>query len=373
MTIYRIRRGEVVSEVEGFSALVKMAQEGLLAPDDAVFVPASNRWHFARSIRQLREHFPPESVVEEPPPPAGRVRDLPRTPPAEPPPPLPSFEGFGAQTAPGDGESAGADIVPLRRGRWSPDGKIEVPVFNYDVDLEPPAVLKPLRFIAAIVAGLMIGGAVWLYRASQAQSLAQAIEAEGGDGRGVDMPILERPQPRPIHTVRPRATATPTAVAATATARPGVKPAAATPTPLPEFGAADARTKVLSARVTKVARPDALAAALRADLIRLSVPVRVVKVQAAAKARKGPAPFEVFVEYSHGGLSASARARHYWMLAAMIGRRANELKLNLGTVRVRTVRDGKKLSEVALPPALVRGVASGSTTPAALLEPFPEF
>lgn len=364
MTVYKVRRGETITDVEGFAALVQMAQEGALGPDDAVFVPASNRWHYARSIRQLREHFP---AVEDPPPPAGKVREMPRDAP-QPPQQDDSTEATHVQ----DGN--GADVVPLRRGRWTPDGKgVEVSVFNYEVDLEPPKAAKPLRLIAIVLGSLTIGGAYYLYNTSYA-----AYQAK--EGERIFAASLKGRAPVPGQSAKPVARTPVNAATPVVTATPVTTPpvtlvvAAPTPVPLPVFDVDGSLAKVRNATVTKVARPDQLAVAIRADLIKLAVPVRaVVLVPGKAGNTKGPVPFDLVVDYSLGDDTTTAtHAKHYWMIAGMIGRRANELGLNLRQVSVRSFQGNKVSSTAVLPAALVKGVAGGSTGSDALLREFPD-
>jgi len=133
VSVYRVRLGDEVVEVDGVAGLVDLVKQNRLGPEDPVFVPASGKWHYARSIRQLRDLFPQQAAK---PVPAPR-----------------------AQPAAEPEEPAGAQVLNLRRGRWTPDGKgVEVPVFAYDIDADPPA---PLRLGLIVVAGLLVvAGAV---------------------------------------------------------------------------------------------------------------------------------------------------------------------------------------------------------------------
>lgn len=363
MTIYKVRRGEAVTEVEGFAALVQMAQAGELGPDDAVFVPASNRWHYARSIRQLREHFP---QVEDPPPPAGKIREMPREKPRDEP-----VQDDGTE-ATHVAEGNGGDLVPMRRGRWSPEGKgVEVSVFNYEMDLEPPKAAKPLRLILVTAFALAVGGTFYLYVTTK--SAFQLAVADG-----VERGPVSAPTPVPRASARPgtRVPETPLSMATAPPPPPAteVAVAVATPEPLPEFDSGAALEKVRSAGLTSVQRPDQLAAAIKGDLIKLAVPVRRVElVPGKAGKTKGPVPFDLVVDYSLGDETTRAtHARHYWMIAAMVGRRATELKLNLRAVSVRSFSGNKTASKAELPAELVKGVANGSIGSDALLGKFPD-
>lgn len=368
-TVYKVRQGEQIRDVEGFAALVQMAQEGRLAPDDAVFVPASNRWHYARSIRQLREFFP---AVEDPPPPPGKVREMPReqTNPQHDP---------SERTVAEDGSGNGGDVVPLRRGRWTPDGKgVEVPVFNYEMDLDPPPAVKPLRFLVLVGFALAIGGSVYLYHTSYAEYVerqAALLEAKMGASSG---PVTDLPPP--TETRPPQVEETPDRAAApTAVGFATLLPAPATPMPtpapagLPAFDSGTASSRVMSAKLTPVARVDQLGNAIRSDLVKLAVPVRSVQVLAGKSKTKGPVPFEMVVEYSLSDEgNASLYARHYWMILAMTGRRANETRLNLRSVTVKSMRGTKVSSSAQVTADVVKGVAAGSQSPDAVLVNFSE-
>lgn len=372
MTIYKVRRGEEVTDVEGFAALVQMAKEGALQPDDAVFVPASNRWHYARSIRQLREHF---AQVEDPPPPPGKVREMTRemresTPPAPDP--------TAATHVNEDGErSGGADVVRMRRGRWTPEGKgVQVPVFNYEVDLEPPPAAKPLRMIAVIVFALLLGGGIYVYAQGYTEYLAEQAELVETGSRPAP-PRAPVPAPTPSRALSqqdgPRDEPTPAPAATRAAIAGTPAPAPPTPVPLPSFDADGARRRVMSATVTPVTRTDQFAKAVRTDLIKLAVPVRNVKLVAGKGKTKGPVPFDLVFEYSLGDDNSRAtHAKHYWMMVAMAGRRTVELRLNLRAVTVKSFRGNKLASSAVLPAELVKGVSNGSKGTDEVLARFPD-
>lgn len=371
MTIYKIRRGETITDVEGFTALVQMAQDGQLLPDDAVFVPASNRWHYARSIRQLREHF---AQVEDPPPPEGKVREMTRE--------MRESTNLGADPTEATNvqegnEGNGGDVVPMRRGRWTPEGKgVQVPVFNYEVDLEPPPAAKPLRMIALIAFGLFVGGGIYVYTIAHAQYLAKEADKLGAS-RTVPVRTPEQATPPATNWPVVDGAETPapasTLVVAKATPTPTPPP---TPVPLPSFDSSTARNKVMSASVTPVTRTDQLAPAIRADLIKLAVPIRKVQLVAGKSKAKGPVPFDLVVEYSVGDAAAAGskatRAKHYWMILSMVGRRAGELKLNLRAVTVKSLSANKVVSTATLPADLVKGVSSGSKGTDDVLSMFPD-
>ena len=367
MTIYKVRRGETVTDVEGFTALVQMAKDGELLPDDAVFVPASNRWHYARSIRQLREHF---AQVEDPEPPPGKVREMTRemresTNPAHDP-----TEATHVQ----DGDGTGGDVVPMRRGRWTPEGKgVQVPVFNYEIDLEPPPAAKPLRLLLFVGIGLALGSGIYVYMRGYARYLeSEAQRAEALIAAGPLLTPARTPQPGQVSATRQQDEPdTPDR----GTPKPVVTAGTPTPVPLPEFDSSGARSKVMNASVSPVTRTDQFARAVRTDLIKLAVPVRNVQLLAGKDKGKvkGPVPFDIVVEYSLGDDGSRAtHAKHYWMILSMVGRRASELRLNLRAVTVKSFQGNKAVSSAVLSADLVKGVSGGSRSPDEVLAKFPD-
>ena len=354
MSTYKIRRGEEMIEVEGFGALVDLVKRGMLAPDDAVFVPASNRWHYARSIRQLREHFP---QVEDPLPPEGKVRDL------------ASAERVPSVQQEDDGTAAEptnvADVVRLRRGRWTPDGKgVEVPVFNYDIDLTPPPAAKPLRWAMIVGIGVVVGGLIWIY------VLGYRRHMENLGNRSFEKATdVVNATPLPQQSG-----------ARAATPEPRVTMAVAAPTPeptrgpaVPPFDERVARSKVLTAGVTAASRPDQLGPAMKTDLIKLAVPVAAAEVK-PVQGKGKVVPFSMRIDYALGdGVEPALAARHYWMILLMAGRRASESRLNLHSVTVRTMRDGRVTATTTFPPELVTGATNGSAAPEDVLSRFAAF
>ena len=59
MSGFKVRLGDQTLSVAGLSELVAMAKAGTLSEEDPVFVPQTGKWHLARAIKPLREHFPP--------------------------------------------------------------------------------------------------------------------------------------------------------------------------------------------------------------------------------------------------------------------------------------------------------------------------
>lgn len=321
-THYKVKVGERVVEVEGLSGLVRLVQTGELKADDPVWVPSTSQWHYARSIRQLREHFGKEKEQEK-------------------------------EREPEEPSGTGGEVVPFRRGKWSPEGKgIEVPVFAYDLDMEEPPAWRVTRVLFLLAGGLFALSLVYLYlygyEAYLSRTLAQ-LDAEIPIERELDLPPALPGTTRAV--VRSATTPITSATSAIATA-----PTAA-PTPL--FDEAVAREKVSSARVTKVMRPADLGEAIRADLLRIAVPLR----SADCDVPRNSTRFVCTLDYATTDADAATRARHRFMILAMTGRRISELRMKVETIRFRSVTGaGKKAKvvETRVEPRVAIGLWEGS-------------
>ena len=325
MSLYKVKLGEKTVEVDGLGGLLKLAQAGELKPDDPVYVPSTARWHYARSIRQLRDHF----VEDRAPPPPPRAPAAPRIPsPAVPP---------------------ERNVVPLRRGTWSPEGRgVEIPVFAYDVDLEAPPVYRNLRLIVLSGGGLLLVFLFWVYLSGYHRYLADAFP-DGG---------IHAPAPVPSRTPIPSPRKIP------ATAR------ALAPTPVPSqkqpqviaplYDAATTLAQVRALKATPAARPDQLGTAMRSDLIKLTVPVHAVAVTAMKSTRDRAVPFKIVVDYAPGSIAAASRAKHRFEIVAYLGRRIGEIPLNAGTIEIHEAQKGKAAMSKTVPVDLAKRVAAGS-------------
>ncbi|HVO30140.1 MAG TPA: hypothetical protein VMV18_05375 [bacterium] len=321
MSVYRVKLGDTILDVEGLSGLVSLVKEGRLGPEDPVFIPSTGRWHYARSVRQLREFFP-EGLREPPPKPARE--------PEPPPEPEPSGE-----------------VVPLRRGRWSPEGTgVDVPVFAYEVDADAP---RPVRLAAIVIAALAVGTAIAVYEVGYAWYYRD---------RASSMKTIALVTATPTPTPRPTAAGSrPTQAVASPTAS-----VRATPTPL-QINIAALRGQVAGVEVARVARPDQLGAAMRADLAKVAVPIHEVALTAGKGARNGAVPFQMRIDYVPvAGGTREHRVRDEYVILAMAGRRASELKLNVDSLRVRTLAGGKPVSDVVIAPALALKAWAGELT-----------
>ncbi len=344
MSGFRVKIGEQTVEVDGLDGLITLAREGRLGPEDPVYLPASGRWHYARSIRQLRELFP---GLPDPPPP--------RAPAAEP-------------------ETAGADVVPLRKPRWSPEGRgVEVPVFGYDVDLFRPARSPATRIAFLLAAGAMAIAAIVVYRGVYRRYLDRTLPTPERDR----LAVVERtPEPgRAARAPVPTDESGPAtaAVAAAPDAPPAAAPGGGEPspgsgeasprpdaTPLP-FDAEAARAKVLALPLGRVERPDQLGDEIKGDLIRLGVPVRAAEIRAERGDVTDLVPFRARVDYVAGeGISTATLDRQRWMVVVMVGRRFVAHDLRVATFRVASWVDEKKVSEVVVPVELARRAAEGA-------------
>lgn len=350
MAQYKVKVGETTMDVDGLAGLVKLVRAGQLKPDDPVFVPSTSRWHYARSIRQLREHFGEGDAVPEPPrqPAATRVS----APLATEPPRAPRVARVTTNVSADRGEGDD-NVVPLRRGKWTPDGKgVEVPVFAYDVDLEPPAAFKNLRAMVLMGMGLLAVLLFWVYLHGYRSYLEEELP-EKAPGSGAPMPAFT--QPRIAAT--PRTMPTPHAAS--------THVAAATPVPTatpPLYDSAAALQQVRALTPAPVTRVDQLGAAMKSDLLKLTVPAHAVTVS-TMKAHVSPAPFRIDVDYAPGDVGAASRAKHRFLIVAYVGRRVSELKLNAGAFDLVTEAPKKKKPHVvSVPIDLAEKVAAGTAS-----------
>lgn len=54
MAAFQIKKGAKVYQVRAFSSVVKLAERGLLAAEDSIFLPSLGQWVYAGSIKELR-------------------------------------------------------------------------------------------------------------------------------------------------------------------------------------------------------------------------------------------------------------------------------------------------------------------------------
>ncbi len=379
MSTYKVKLGEEIVAVDGLAGLVKLVQEGRLAPEDPVFIPSTNRWHYARSVRQLREYFPgtpepPKEPAKEP------AKDSPRG--AAPSPPA---RGNGSREAsppqptsgPPREESRGADVLRLRTGRWSPEGRIEVPVFSYEVDADPPPGFQWVRLGLVTGSALIVGFFVWVYLSAYAEHIRQ-FETTGGDeflapathDGATPLPASVAGTSKSGKKNAPRATPAQTKLAGVATpvssAAPSPASATQTPAPATAFDEKSALAKVRSTSVTSVKRPADLGPAIARDLTRIAVPVRSIAFVPKKGVSGTAVPFVCVVEYVRGEKIEEATAKkHRYMTVAMIGRRVTELNLRLDSIRFIAIR-GKARSESVISADLARRIADGSASAADL-------
>ena len=317
MSVYRVKLGNEIVDVEGVEGLLDLVKQGRLGPEDPVFIPASGKWHYARSVRQLREHF--AIAPPEPPPPKEEEPD----------------------------EAPSAQVLKLRRGRWTPDGKgVEVPVFAYEIDAEPP---QPVRLALIALVGIL--------------AVALASTWFFGYRHYLDSAPIPTGTPPPPTTHIASATLAPAPATPAPRAPVATAIAASTSVPLPEFDADAIRRKVSSAKLTPVSRPDALGAALRTDLTRLAIPVHEATLVAVKGARDSAVPFALRVDYAPPEkTSAVALAKARFAIVAMVGRRIGELHLHVQSFHLRTLAGKKIASDVEIPVDLAQRVASGSAS-----------
>lgn len=331
MSRYRVKLGEEILDVDGLPGLVALAVAGRLGPEDPVFIPATNRWHYARSVRQLREYFP----------------GVPASSPAMP------IEAR-QEPEPHSEESDGGDakVLTLRRGRWTADGKgIEVPVFSYEIDADPPL---PLRLIVLTAGGTLFALATWLYLFGYSAYVQRRAATE--------TPSTSRsvlPAHSPIPTPPLRATATPDAPAAVASDAPA-QPASA-PNPLPAFDGIAVHTRVATEPLTPVTRPDQFGNAMRADLTRLAIPIREIALVATKGTRDSAVPFALRIDYVPGDKSdAVATAKARYAIVVMAGRRIAQLHLSVKSFHLRTLAGKNVASDVEIPLDLAGRAWSGT-------------
>ena len=54
MVHFKLKRGKKIYHIQEFASVLELARRGLISPDDPIFVPAANRWAYARCIQELR-------------------------------------------------------------------------------------------------------------------------------------------------------------------------------------------------------------------------------------------------------------------------------------------------------------------------------
>lgn len=332
MSTYKVRRGETTLEVEGLSGLVSLIQQGELGPDDPVFIPATGRWHYARAVRQLRDHFPAGAVTAPPP--------------APPPPAVEKEEGEEERRGdrPAVIHAPPANVLPLRplRSRITgPSGASAVPVFSYDVDLDSDT-RKRFRLLFLLAAGAVLIGLTWVYQAGYA---AYMRDYGSRIAQATPIPIAPGPGPGPAR------------VPVRATPVPVVAPVA---TPKPLYDPAEVVAKVKALRSTIPDRPDRLGPAMRADLLKLGVPVHSVVVAVHGKG-SGKLPFACLIEPAFGSLSPKSVARDRYLIVAYAGDRISRTRLNLDLLQVKSVA-GRKMKLVNVPLELARRASAASAT-----------
>lgn len=398
MSMYKVKLGEEIVEVDGLGGLVTLVREGRLGPEDPVFIPSTGRWHYARSVRQLREHFPaaapapassspsPSVSASAPTTDAARVPATPRTPAAPtraPSPPASSSRPPSSLSPPAVRPASrerrpperrarveedtpppprAAEVVRLKTGRWTPDGGgVEVPVFAYDVDAEPPRAFR-MTVLASV--SLIIGVGIYVYAVGGARVREKAALEHSGAGIATLVPA--HPTPPPVIEPTP-AKSRPGRAARNDASRgkhPASPPTRATPTPsrsTASFDVGRARAEVTGAQETAVSRPDQLGRAIRLDLTRLGVPVHEVAVMTGKGPRNAAIPFHLRVDYAPpAGTHASRLAHDRFVIAAMLGRRIGELRLNVQSIHMRTLSGGRPTDDVAVPVDLARRNFAGA-------------
>ena len=312
MAEYKVRIADKVYQVSGFTELVELAKSGRLGPKDPVFVPRTGKWHYASSIRQLREYFtevPTPSAAED----SARIARPDFTParPIDP-------RGPQAQQAP-------AEVLPLRRPEPVGD-PIEVEVFFYEVDARTPVWLRRVVLFGAVGVfgfGLLIGVVM--------------IQEQGAriDENGYEPVSSTRRNVRQFRQVEDDATPQPT------TRRSDKKSSAAAPTPRPT---PSVQLAVLRADVKRLpgGRPksiEGLSQQISRDLTRMKVPVRDVTIRVARTRKKQTVvPYIVVVTYAH---KPGAGDRRRAAIGLVVGRAMTQSRLNVGTVQLRGHRGGK--------------------------------
>lgn len=389
MSVYRARVGDRIVEVEGLPGLIGLVRAGELKPEDPVFIPSTGKWHYARSVRQLREHFPGAEAAPPGPrtsaPPASRGAEKQpgdARPGTSRPAPRPGEEtNAGTEPESSDEAQSGAtasglaEVVPFRRGRWTPAGKgLEVPVFAYDVDLDGSGNGQAFRLAVLLAVGVVVVAAAYVYVVGYGRYQASLLDkVEDGQSvwagsAGADaVPEVAEVAPASDEPPEGGKPARATAPDAASSAR-SVKSAAPTRTPAARvsFDAADALARVRGARVTAVRRPDELGDALRADLLRIAVPLRAARFVPDRTPRKARvAPFVGVLEWT-AREDAAAVSRQRFMVVAMAGRRIDELDMNVSDLVLRSVDARGKSSETRIPAELAVRLWRGEADPGEL-------
>lgn len=345
MAEYKVRIDEKVYRVKGLAGLVKLIQAGRLSPDDPVFIPRTGKWHYARSIRQLREHFATQTEAETPPEPppenprvarpdfqAVRREAESRPAPAVSSPPAASESGASSQAA--------ADVLPLKRParrRFESKEPVEVPVYSYDVEAETPSWVRRI-FLAGIV--LIVGLVLLLWVISERQEYAEDVKNNTvlATPRPTGSRVVRTPRPAGKTTEAPEATADRAAVA---TPRQATPRNARTPRPKPTQAPVDMRA--LRRDVNRLPKRtassiEALEKQMVEDLVRLKVPVRSLHIKEGRARGRQVVPFTVEVVYAADDAKANQRRV---AVGLVIGRAMAMTRLNVGPVILREHRGGK--------------------------------
>lgn len=245
-----------------------------------------------------------------------------------------------------------AKVLTLRRGRWTADGKgVEVPVFSYDIDADPPL---PLRMIVLTVCGALLALASWLYLYGYSAYVEKKVAAETPPASSVLLPAHP-----PVSTAPVRADATPNATATIAQVATPLPPS--TPKPLPVFDGIAVHSRVATEPLNTVTRPDQFGNAMRADLTRLAIPIREIALVATKGARDSAVPFALRIDYVPGEKSdAVAKAKARYAIVVMAGRRIAQLHLSVKSFHLRTLAGKNVASDVEIPLDLAGRAWSGT-------------
>lgn len=318
MAEYKVRIDDKVYKVSGLAGLVQLIQNGRLKETDAVFVPRSGKWHYASSIRQLREHFD-----------ARKTQPSMAAPPVPAPTPTP---GPTPTTPPrGNGSANGAGVTRAQAPRRPvSNDPIDIPVYHYEIDEETPAWVRR-AFLGVIV--VFIGIFLFAWVVTEKQRYAEDIAK---NPTLTATKALRTHQPRASRT-RPPHTPDEVVVRGTTTPKPRTSSAKATPTPV----VIDIRTLRSDLNQLPKRRPSSLAELEKQmveELLKLKVPVRAVKITEPKAKKAAVVPFKVQVAYVHNKKRADYNRV---AIGLVIGRTMEITKLNVGTVVLQEYKQDK--------------------------------